>query len=157
MVLLLRPWGLPRGRAPPQQFYFWPYISKNIQIPTHKPYIFLIPHDVTDWMLLLWWPQGSGPIPSILLMMLDLKNHSDPHPLTIYILIPHDVTDWMVLLLRPLGLPRGQAPPPYISKTIQIPTHKPYIFLFLMMWRIECYYFDDPRGQAPPPQFDLWC
>ena len=69
----------------------------------------------------------------------------------------------MVVLLRPWGLPRDRAPSPqfnlwpYISKTIQIPTHKPYIFSFLMRGRIECYYFDDPRGQAPPPQFDLWC
>ena len=52
----------------------------------------------------------------------------------------------------PGGYPGVRAPPsqfdlgPFISKTTQIPTHKPYLFLFLMMWLIECYYFDVPRG-----------
>ena len=50
-----------------------------------------------------------------------------------------------------LGVTDGSGPSPTILlmtlylKNKQIPTHKPYIFLFLMMCRIECYYFDVPR------------
>ena len=42
------------------------------------------------------------------------------------------------------GIPQGHVPPPpshkrsNISETIQIPTPKPYIFMFLMMRRIHC-------------------
>ena len=154
--MVCRSW--PLGSTPPLRKLKLLNILKTVEIPTPKPYIFLFlvlrsiqwyvgddpwdqPHPPGNWNSWISWKPLRSP------------------PQAIYILFSCVKGNPMVCRSWPLG----STPPPRkltllnILKTVEIPTPKPYIFLFLVLRSIQWYVGHDPWGQPHPPgNWNCW-
>jgi hypothetical protein len=144
--------SLPLGSIPPPRKGILLNILKIVEIPTPKPYIFLfLVYRGIQWYV------GHDP-------------WGEPHPLG----KGNSRISWKPLRSPPLNhiyscslckgasngmsvMTPGVIPTPRkekllnILKTVEIPTPKPYMFLFLVLRGIQWYVGHDPWGEPHPP------
>ena len=158
--------GCPRGQASPPSFHKMLNISETVQIPTHKPYIFLfLMMRRIKWHgpWILKGSPGGMPHPLYFIKCVISRKPFRSPPINHIYSCSLRYGAFSDMDFGTPGCPRVHAPPPSFYKmlnileTVQISTYKPYIFLLLMMrrnkWHGPWIPKGSPGGHAPPLHF----
>ena len=124
--------------APPPSFHKMLNILETVQIPTYKPYIFLfLMMRRVKWHG-PWIPKespGCMPHPLHFIKRVISRKLFRSSPINhIYLVVPYDKLHLVTWPTRSFHKMHN------ILETVQIPTHKPYIFLFwlsMALWQVK--------------------